>query len=81
MVYSNIENLLHLTGFKLYGPEAASAGRRLVLPCMNAMGYWNMGFGGIGSVFIGLAEMKKIKLDLYPHFINNIPFFHHSIIP
>jgi hypothetical protein len=42
---------------------------------------WNIGFGGMGSVFMGLAEIKKIKSERYLLLIPNIPFFHHSIIP
>jgi hypothetical protein len=29
------------------------------------MEYWNNGFGGSRSVFMGLAETKKIKSDQY----------------
>jgi hypothetical protein len=42
---------------------------------------WNIGFDGMRSVLIGLAEIKKIKSELYPLLISNIPFFHNSIIP
>jgi hypothetical protein len=38
------------------------------------MEFWNIGFGGKRSVFIGLAEIEKIKLDLYPLLIPNIPW-------
>jgi hypothetical protein len=41
---------------------------------------WNIGLGGIRSVFIVLADIKKIEIDRYPLLIPNIPFFHHSIL-
>jgi len=43
--------------------------------------YWNIEFGGMRSVFIGLMETKKIKSDYHPLLIPNIPLFHYSIIP
>jgi hypothetical protein len=45
------------------------------------MEHWNNGFGGKRSVFMGLAETKKIKSDIFPHLIPKSPFFHRSIIP
>ena len=45
------------------------------------MEYWSIGFARNESIFIGLAESKQIRSELYPLLIRNIPLFHHSIIP
>jgi hypothetical protein len=41
------------------------------------MEYWNIGFGGRRSVFIGLTEANSFKLDHLPLLIPNTPLYHH----
>jgi hypothetical protein len=66
-----------------HGVSAFVTPRRSVTSAgqVGIMESWNIGFDGLGSVFIGLADIKKIKSDPYPPFILNIPYFHNSIIP
>jgi len=42
------------------------------------MEFWNIGFGGMRSDFIGLTEIKKIKIDPHPFMIRYIQY---SIFP
>jgi len=44
------------------------------------MEFWNSGFNGTKSFFMGIID-QKIKSDHHPFLIPNIPFFQHSIIP